>query len=64
MESLHKSAMFLGEVLQHVQADGGNGLRGGGEDGGGLFEESKADIFALEDACSRALGMWEKVGKE
>jgi hypothetical protein len=66
VESLNKSSRFLVEVLQHVQAERrglGEGDRGS-EDEAGIFEASRADIFALEDACTRAKGVWERAIQE
>ncbi len=63
LDSLNRSLRFLMEVLQHVQTEGASMDRGG-QDDGGVFEESRADIFALEDAVGRAKGVWEKAGWE
>ncbi|KIW63727.1 hypothetical protein PV04_08709 [Phialophora macrospora] len=66
VESLNKSSRFLVEVLQHVQAERRGPAEGerGSEDEAGIFEASRADIFALEDACTRAKGVWEKASDE
>ena len=71
LTSLNKSSQFLTEVLQHAQSSSVNatsseqgedgGPTGGGEEAG-FLEESRADIFALEDACARATEAWEKLG--
>ncbi|KAJ9613396.1 YAP1-binding protein 1 [Cladophialophora chaetospira] len=62
LDSLNKSSKFLTEVLQHVQEEA-SGLRGGGEEEGSLFEGSRADIFALEDACARGREAWERASR-
>ncbi|ETI20806.1 hypothetical protein G647_07148 [Cladophialophora carrionii CBS 160.54] len=63
VESLNRSSTFLVDVLQHVQAETrglGGGQEGGSADETGIFEASRADIFALEDACARAKSLWER----
>jgi len=66
LNSLSKSSGFLTEVLGHAQASGGNGLEDAGEDddSAGVLEESRADIFALEDACARAKVAYDRAGVE
>ncbi|KIW34337.1 uncharacterized protein PV07_01119 [Cladophialophora immunda] len=65
---LNNALNLLLELLQHAEAStsttasGEVGMRGGGGDEHeGFLEESRADIFALQDACVRATGVWEKV---
>ncbi|KAH0834490.1 hypothetical protein AYO21_08379 [Fonsecaea monophora] len=68
LSSLNKALDFLVELLEHAQtsasttSSGEGGMRGGaGDEQEGFLEESRADIFALQDACARATGVWEKV---
>ncbi|KIW81924.1 hypothetical protein Z517_04950 [Fonsecaea pedrosoi CBS 271.37] len=68
LSSLNKALDFVVELLEHAQtsasttASGEGGMRGGaGDEQEGFLEESRADIFALQDACARATGVWEKV---
>ncbi|KIY01752.1 uncharacterized protein Z520_01890 [Fonsecaea multimorphosa CBS 102226] len=65
---LNNAVNLLLELLQHAQAStsstasGEPGMRGGGADEHeGFLEESRADIYAFQDACVRATGVWEKV---
>ncbi|EXJ75380.1 uncharacterized protein A1O5_02076 [Cladophialophora psammophila CBS 110553] len=78
LSCLDNSSKFLLGLLHHAQsssisaaaaaASGEAGMQGG-EGGGdnkheGFLEESRADIFALEDACVRATGAWKNVHNE
>ncbi|OAP64875.1 hypothetical protein AYL99_00847 [Fonsecaea erecta] len=50
---------LLLELLRHAQASTSTTATGSGHDG--FLEESRADIYAFQDACIRATGVWEKV---
>ncbi|KIW97818.1 uncharacterized protein Z519_01402 [Cladophialophora bantiana CBS 173.52] len=76
LSCLDNSSKFLLELLHHAQsssisattASGEAGMQGG-EGGGdnryeGFLEESRADIFALEDARVRAMEAWKNAHNE
>jgi hypothetical protein len=66
IDNLTSSSRFLLELLHHAQSTAGTGLKGDGEEeyGAGVLAESRADIFALEDACTRATAARGKLGME
>lgn len=61
IDSLAQSSTFLLGVLEHAQSSTAASSADDGEAEQAALEESRADIFALEDACARAKEAWEKL---
>ncbi|KIX04404.1 uncharacterized protein Z518_05272 [Rhinocladiella mackenziei CBS 650.93] len=59
INSLTSSSKFLLSILQHTTSSSPKD-RDVGDDGDAVLAESRADIFALEDACMRATAALER----